>query len=95
LDRLTRDQIREYFSDKGPGRHIKSFASFRLGTGLNPIGILNIDSSEPGVLGYTQDYYPTFHALLAPIMAALALNVQAYAQLDFAPLEASAEVKSA
>jgi hypothetical protein len=83
-----RDEIRHYFSASGGGKDIRSFASFRLGTeGDSPIGILNIDSNHTGILGTEPDYYPTFHALIEPIMAALALNVEEYARLDFASLE--------
>lgn len=92
LAKPVRDDIRQYFSADGDGRDIRSFASFRLGTAQNPIGILNIDSNRTGILGNEPDYYATFHALIEPIMASLALNVQEYARLDFASLQESATV---
>lgn len=94
LAKPVRDEIGQFFSAHGAGKHIRSFASFRLGTeGASPIGILNIDSNTCGVLGPEPNYYPTFHALLVPIMAALAQNVQEYARLDFASLEEIAAAK--
>lgn len=75
------NEVAEYFSEKGDGRDIKSLASFRIGPKDAPVGVLNIDSSEPNVLGREQEFYITFHALLSPMLELLRPVVLEFAQL--------------
>jgi hypothetical protein len=78
------DEVAEYFSEKGEGRDIKSLASFRIGPKDAPVGVLNIDSSEPNVLGRDEEFYVTFHALLSPMLELLRPAVVEFAALYWA-----------
>lgn len=77
----VRDEIGEYFSAKGEGRDVRSFASLRLGTFDSPIGVLNIDSNRTHVLGLEDEFYDSFHALIQPMIDRLADAVIEYAAL--------------
>lgn len=84
-----RDEIAFYFSDEGAGRHVGSFASFRLGSGEDPIGVLNIDTSHQHVLGVHPEFHRTFVALLVPMLWMLRDAVRKYARdLDVGELAA-------
>ncbi len=77
-------QIEEYF--KGPeGKDVRSFASFRIGTTQDPIGVLNIDSNRTHVLGTDTSQYLAFYALLEPLLPSLGLCVAEYAALAGPP----------
>jgi hypothetical protein len=76
-----RDEIAEYFSENGEGRHVLSFASLRLGNDLEPIGVLNIDSDRTHVLGQEDEFYVSFYALIRPMIDHLADAVTEYAAL--------------
>jgi hypothetical protein len=82
LSAAVRTSIAQYFGPHGEGNHIRSFASYRIGRAPEtPIGVLNIDSDSVCVLGSEEDYYPTFTAMLEPLLALLAPLVSAYADL--------------
>jgi hypothetical protein len=76
-----RSQVAEYFSPTGDGRMIGSLVSFRMGDEHEPIGVLNIDSSEANLLGRVPEYYETFYALMAPVLRLLAEPVKRYSSL--------------
>jgi len=76
-----RQEVAEYFGPRGAGEMIGSLASFRIGDEHSPVGVLNIDCSETYLLGPTFEYYPTFYALMAPILQLLADPVTRYARL--------------
>jgi hypothetical protein len=59
--------LEEYFLNDG--KNIRSFACFRIGNSGTPIGVLNIDSSEPDVLGSVDAFLPTFNFLIEPFLA--------------------------
>lgn len=73
----TQTAIKEYFSPKGGGKAIKSFASIRIGNAQNPIAVVNIDSQHNNILGDKQ-FYQTFFALLEPIFTILRPKVLKY-----------------
>jgi predicted transcriptional regulator YheO len=76
-----KSQIREYFGPTGDGRAVRSFVSLLIGREReNPIGILNIDSDHPNVLGNDR-YHDTFYALVTPFLSMLAAPVAEYAYL--------------
>lgn len=75
------DEVGEYFGASGEGKDIKSIASFRIGPREEPVGVLNIDSSETNVLGPDDQFYLTFRALIAPTLEMLAPVVKEYALL--------------
>ncbi len=89
LDQQVVQQIEQYFGNAGEGKDVRSFASFRLGTGKNPVGVFNVDCDRVCVLGESEEYYITFFALLEPLLAALALQVQEFAALTGRPQRAS------
>lgn len=60
-----RGSIVEYFKN-GNGKGINSFASFRIGDNVNPIGVLNLDSNMDNIMG-DENFIYTFFALLEPI----------------------------
>ena len=77
----VKSQIREYFGPEGHGSAVRSFVSLRIGREReNPIGILNIDSDHPNVLGDDR-YHNTFYALVTPFLSMLAAPVAEYAHL--------------
>jgi len=80
FDKLTKNEIEEYFN-KGQGKSINSFASFRIGTSKRPIGILNLDCSEPYLLGGDEEFYPTFYTLLYPLMKSMSNHIDRFASL--------------
>ncbi len=80
-----RIQLRAYFQG-GLGKDVRSFASFRLGTSANPVGVLNIDSNRPHVLGRNPVHYIAFYALLEPLLDMLRLSVQEYATVVGRPV---------
>jgi hypothetical protein len=82
----VRDQIEAYFAPGGDGGAIRSLLSIRIGTELEPVGVLNIDCSETYLLGQEPEYYPTFYALLTPIVRLLVAPVREYAALAFPEL---------
>lgn len=65
----TQNSINDYFST-GAGKNIKSFASIRIGDETNPIGVVSVDSMHTDILGDKQ-FYPTFFALIEPVLAIL------------------------
>lgn len=67
-----RERMRSFFSLAGQGRFLKSFVSIRLEYGGEPIGIVNIDSSETDLLGTSASFYSLFEALSMPIVDAIA-----------------------
>ena len=77
----VRDELGTYFSEKGDGRDVLSFASFRLGTYESPIGVLNIDSDRTHVLGLEDEFHDSFHALIRPMTDRLSSAVVEYAAL--------------
>jgi hypothetical protein len=76
-----RDEIAHYFSDEGDGKDVRSFASVRLGNASDPIGVLNIDSDQPYVLGHEDEFYVSFYAMLRPMLDVLGQAVTEYADL--------------
>ncbi len=66
MGKSVSSQIETYF--KKEGKDIKSFASFRIGSSKEPLGVLNIDSSEENVLGSAKEYFSTFNALIHPVL---------------------------
>jgi hypothetical protein len=85
---LTPDVIHQmelYFRRGGAGQAVRSFASFRLGSMHDPIGVLNIDSNRTHVLGTEPSEYIAFYALLEPLLTGLRLLVKEYAELAGAP----------
>jgi hypothetical protein len=76
-----RSSVQRYFSEDGDGKHIRSFASFRLGDSRVPAGVLNIDSSDTHLLGPDKSFYPTFYALITPFLWLLAKPARAYARM--------------
>jgi hypothetical protein len=78
FDAYIRKEIDAYFKD-GAGRGVRSFASWRIGTDRDPIGVLNIDSNKPYILGRNADFYPQFLALMAPLLRLIAEPVAEYA----------------
>lgn len=83
FDAQTRDQVRHYFSSTGDGKGVRSFVSFRIGTAGDPVGVLNVDCSEPGILG-SDEYHETLFALMKPLLALLDHPVAEYARRAFA-----------
>lgn len=83
FDAATRAEVARYFSEAGEGRDVKSFVSWRLGTEQDPVGVLNLDSDRPYVLGSEAEYYVTFYALVSPILQLLIEPVRRYAKLGF------------
>ncbi|MCA2992184.1 hypothetical protein [Gemmatimonas sp.] len=77
----VRSSIRRYFSDDGEGRDVRSFASIRLGSETNPVGVLNIDSNRTHVLGTESEFYISFQALITPILSVLQPAIAEYAAL--------------
>jgi hypothetical protein len=75
------DELREYFAPGGAGQGIRSFVSFRIGSEKAPVGVLNIDSEAPFVLGDELEYYPTFYALMSPLLRLLVKPVSEYGAL--------------
>lgn len=73
-------ELAHYFSD-GPGRHIGSFFSVRLGNRAKPIAILSVDSSATNLIGTTDDQSKAFLALLVPMLAALSPMADLYAKV--------------
>lgn len=60
------EEISEYF--KNEGREVQSFASYKVG----PNAVLNIDCSEPYLLGDELEFISTFSSLLLPVQLLLA-----------------------
>lgn len=81
FDILIREEVTQYFSDDGEGKAIVSFASYQITDGQSPLGVLNIDCSETGLLGPEPEHYPTFDALVASITRMIAPQVVQYARL--------------
>jgi hypothetical protein len=54
------EDIRDYFQNEGAA--VRSFASYKVGDSV----ILNIDCSEPFLLGQEEEFIPTFSALILP-----------------------------
>jgi hypothetical protein len=81
----VRDEIRVYFTT-GAGRDVRSFASFRIGTADEPVGVLNIDSNAVNVLGTYDDSaaMTTFLSLLTPVRLILREPISRYAALTYA-----------
>ncbi|MEQ8627087.1 hypothetical protein [Ekhidna sp.] len=63
---IIQSELKDFF--RGDGKHIQSFASYRIGIKPNYLGVLNIDSSQENILGTTPEYYPTFNALINPFI---------------------------
>jgi hypothetical protein len=77
LDATVRRDMRMYFADGGPGSRVRSFASFRIG-GESANGVLNLSRTSENVLGPERQYYPTFHALIAPYLYLLETLLRNY-----------------
>lgn len=82
FDAQTRDEVREYFSPAGDGGNVRSFVSFRIGSADDPVGVLNVDCNEPGILG-SDEYHETLFALMQPLLRLLDHPVAAYAREAF------------
>ena len=80
LDEQARRQLNHRFSERGPGAHVRSFASFRIGDKNQAVGVLNIDSDQPNILGADRLYYLTFHTLVGPFIQMLERPVREYEQ---------------
>jgi hypothetical protein len=90
FSKSVRDQIREYFSERGAGRNVGSFASYRIGTGTKPAGVLNLDTNHRHVLGPHEEFYTTFTALVVPMLEGLRFAVERYTEgLDIGALALS------
>jgi hypothetical protein len=72
-----RQEVSEYFSERGEGKLVRSLVSFRIGDD-EAEGVLNIDCSEVDLLGTAPEYYETFYALVAPVLQLLADAVHLY-----------------
>jgi hypothetical protein len=72
-------EVEGYFAH-GDGKSIKSFASFRIGTGALPIGVLNIDASRTHLLG-PATAHATFFSLVSPVLFLLRDPISEYARL--------------
>ncbi|GAB4398579.1 MAG: hypothetical protein OHK0053_17510 [Microscillaceae bacterium] len=75
-----KNEMEAYFSGQGLGAHIRSLASFRIGTASQPIGVLNIDCNQTDLLGHSPDLYPTFITNLDPILRKIAGMVEQFAR---------------
>lgn len=75
----TREEVRRYFAEGGPGGSIRSLASIRIGTEADPIGVLSIDTDGTYVLGRENTYHKTFYALVRPLLRLLETLVRDYA----------------
>jgi len=84
FDGQVKDEMTEFFSDYGHGKHVRSFVSFRIGSEQKPIGVINIDSDHVNVLGGDSEFSPTYRALITPILRLLIRPVDQYAQLYLA-----------
>lgn len=80
FDGEVRKELTQYFSVNGEGKNVRSFASVRIGNEDRPVGVLNLDYSEPGILG-DDDYYGTFFALISPVLVLLREPVERYGKL--------------
>jgi hypothetical protein len=78
VDEHARRQLEEHFTDGGPGAHVRSFASFRIGDENHAIGVLNVDSDRANLLGTDRLYYLTFHTLVGPFIRMLEAPVSEY-----------------
>lgn len=87
----TREEIHTYFGPDGEGKDIRSIASIRIGTGQDPVGVLNIDANVTNVLGEDLDYYSTFYALLQPLLRLLEPLVRAYDEAWWTELDTNTE----
>lgn len=81
LDEHARRQLTYHFSSAGAGAHVRSFGSFRIGDKDRAVGVLNIDSDQPNLLGIDRLYYLTFHTLVSPFIHMLEQPVQEYERL--------------
>lgn len=80
LDARVRNEVGTYFSPRGEGRDIRSFVSLRLGDGVTPVGILNIDSDHTHVLGLHEHFYVSFYALVRPMLDRVRDAVASYTE---------------
>lgn len=74
----VRDELAAYFREGGEGAGIRSIASFRIGKQDDPLGVLNIDTDQVGVVGTHERYYYAFAALIQPFISTLEPLVRAY-----------------
>lgn len=81
LDGEVIAELTKYFSPSGDGKYVRSFASVRIGDQQNPVAVLNLDYSEPNILGSEPEYYGTFLALLAPVLLLIGPSIKKYATL--------------
>jgi hypothetical protein len=80
FEAVVREEIEEYFTSKdGAGRDVRSFASWRIGTRDDPVGVLNIDCNDMYVLGKDARFHQQFHAFIVPILQLLRSPVLTYA----------------
>lgn len=85
-----RYEIEQYFEPgdaarqlaSGAGARIRSFASFRIGTDADPVGVVNIDCDHPHLLGEYEEYSATFLALITPWLILLTRPVMMYSWLQ-------------
>ncbi|HEX7118288.1 MAG TPA: hypothetical protein VF212_05845 [Longimicrobiales bacterium] len=78
LEKAVRDEIERYFAKGGDGSAIRSLVSIRIGHETDPVGVLDLVSDRPRVLGSEPEYYVTFFALAEPLVRLLAEPVAAY-----------------
>ena len=83
----TREEVRTYFGPGGEGASVRSLAAIRIDSGTEPVGVLNIDTDVEDVLGTSPEYYPTFVALLRPLLWLLEPLVKAYAAAWWAKID--------
>ena len=78
LERAVREEIGRYFARGGAGGDVRSMLSVRIGPESDPVGVLELVSDRPYVLGTEPEYYVTFFALVEPLVRLLAAPVAAY-----------------
>ncbi|HEX6939176.1 MAG TPA: hypothetical protein VF158_07160 [Longimicrobiales bacterium] len=78
LEKSVRDEIERYYAKGGDGSDIRSMVSVRIGHETNPVGVLELVSRRPLVLGHEPEYYVTFFALAEPLIRLLTEPVAAY-----------------
>lgn len=92
FSRRVRTEVEGYFASGDPaamtqpgrGARIRSFASFRIGSDADPIGVINIDCDHTDLLGEAEEYSATFLALMTPWLVLLSRPVMTYSWLQTA-----------
>lgn len=77
------NEIKAYYSPAGEGRDVKSVLSLTLPRGQNfrdlPLGVLNIHSSAPNMLGGNTEKYDVFGKLMASFVSEIAWAAELWA----------------